>query len=69
MMIRKLVPEDGEAFAELIKDVENESSYMLYGPGERNVSADIQKKMIEALSSRDNEPFSQLKKTAVWRGI
>ncbi|WP_306009214.1 GNAT family N-acetyltransferase [Bacillus sp. MMSF_3328] len=54
MMIRKLAPEDGEAFAELIKDVENESSYMLYGPGERNVSADIQKKMIEALSSRDN---------------
>ncbi|TYS52121.1 GNAT family N-acetyltransferase [Bacillus infantis] len=54
MKVRKLEPEDGEAFAELIKDVENESSYMLYGPGERKVSADIQRKMIEALSSRDN---------------
>jgi RimJ/RimL family protein N-acetyltransferase len=54
MKIRKLVPEDGEAFAELIKDVENESSFMLFGPGERNVSTDIQRRMIEALSGRNN---------------
>jgi RimJ/RimL family protein N-acetyltransferase len=54
MKIRKLVPEDGEAFAQLIQDVENESSYMLFGPGERNVSEDIQRRMIEAFSSRDN---------------
>ncbi|MEN8700350.1 GNAT family N-acetyltransferase [Bacillus infantis] len=54
MKIRKLVSEDGEAFAGLIKDVENESSFMLYGPGERNVSADIQRRMIEVLSGRNN---------------
>ncbi|WP_010651846.1 GNAT family N-acetyltransferase [Oceanobacillus massiliensis] len=53
-MIRQAVTDDAEELALLIKQVEMESPYMLYGAGEREISAQKQSDIIQALSESDN---------------
>ncbi|MBG9444380.1 GNAT family N-acetyltransferase [Cytobacillus firmus] len=53
MIIRDIKPEDAQALADLITQVENESEYMLFEPGERKTSAEAQRKRIEAIQKED----------------
>lgn len=38
MKIREIKVEDAESLAKLISEVENQSDFMLYGAGERNIT-------------------------------
>ncbi|KON89913.1 GCN5 family acetyltransferase [Sporosarcina globispora] len=49
MIIRHIKPADAQALADLITQVENESEYMLFEPGERQTTAEAQRKRIEAI--------------------
>lgn len=52
MIIRHIKPADAQALADLIKQVENESDYMLFEPGERKTSAEAQKKKNRSYTKR-----------------
>lgn len=54
MIIRQVLPSDSEKMASLILEVENESEFMLYESGERNLSPDKQLKMIVAFLEEEN---------------
>lgn len=53
-MIREATVHDAEALMQLIKQVESESSYMLHDAGERNMTLEKQKKMIETFKQKEN---------------
>jgi RimJ/RimL family protein N-acetyltransferase len=53
-MIRQALRSDTEDLAALIGQVERESPYMLYGAGEREISAEKQAQMIEILTKKSN---------------
>ena len=44
MIIREILSDDAEGLVRLIKQVENESQYMLFESGERTMEADQQEK-------------------------
>jgi RimJ/RimL family protein N-acetyltransferase len=51
MHVRKVIPEDADKLAELIKKVE-ESNFMLFGPGERKVTGEqLRRHRIEPLEN------------------
>lgn len=53
-MIREATVHDAEALMQLIKKVENESTYMLHDPGERKMTLDKQKRMLETVENKEN---------------
>ncbi|WP_245975320.1 GNAT family N-acetyltransferase [Oceanobacillus chungangensis] len=53
-MIRQALGSDAEELAVLIGQVETESPYMLYGAGERKITAEKQAQMIETLTKKSN---------------
>ncbi|RLL42056.1 N-acetyltransferase [Oceanobacillus piezotolerans] len=54
MVIREVMEKDAEHLAQLISRVESESPYMLYGAGERNISAEKQIDMISQIKKQEN---------------
>jgi RimJ/RimL family protein N-acetyltransferase len=52
--VREITISDAQDFMELIQQVENNSEYMLFEPGERQISKEKQFKMIEAFTEKDN---------------
>lgn len=48
-MIRRVDEKDAKTLAALIRQVESESSFMLYGPGERELIEETQRRMIRRL--------------------
>jgi RimJ/RimL family protein N-acetyltransferase len=54
MLIREIIPADAESFVNLIKQVENESQFMLLEPEERKITHEDQKKRIEAMDKSGN---------------
>lgn len=48
--IREVTIDDAENLVQLIKQVETESNFMLYGSGERDIDTDKQKNQIELFS-------------------
>ncbi|MDR4889752.1 GNAT family N-acetyltransferase [Fredinandcohnia sp. QZ13] len=54
MLVREITPEDAENFVKLTQQVENTSEYMHWEAGERKVSPDQQRKMIERIGSDEN---------------
>lgn len=54
MFIRHITQSDAQSLADLITQVENESDYMLFEPGERQTSAEAQLKRIEAIQKADH---------------
>ncbi|AGK54311.1 GNAT family N-acetyltransferase [Bacillus sp. 1NLA3E] len=53
-MIREIKPDDAERMVNLIIKVENKSQYMLFEPGERNISLEQQLKRIEVMKKESN---------------
>ncbi|WP_430788857.1 N-acetyltransferase family protein [Virgibacillus flavescens] len=53
-MIREAVVSDAEEILALTRRVEEESSFMLYGAGERNSSLESMKKMLETFAEKKN---------------
>ncbi|WP_404451069.1 GNAT family N-acetyltransferase [Virgibacillus necropolis] len=53
-MLREATVHDAKALLALIKQVEEESSYMLYEAGERNTTLESQRKMLEFFESKEN---------------
>ncbi|PGL69077.1 GNAT family N-acetyltransferase [Bacillus sp. AFS055030] len=49
MNIRKIKLDDAENFVELIKEVEKQADFMLYGAGERNITGEKQRKQLEVI--------------------
>lgn len=54
MNIRQAEERDTEDFAQLIKEVESTTNYMLFGPGERKFNPEAQRKMIQAFTAERN---------------
>lgn len=54
MVIRQANEKDAESFAKLIRNVENTSDHMLYGPGERKFDIESKSKMITAITAEKN---------------
>ncbi|MEK3856088.1 GNAT family N-acetyltransferase [Cytobacillus sp. FSL H8-0458] len=54
MIIRHITPTDAQSLANLITQVENESDYMLFEPGERQTSAEAQRKRIETVQKENH---------------
>lgn len=52
--IREITPDDAEKFSALIKQVEAESQFMLMEPGERNITPERQRLMLEQIEKADN---------------
>ncbi|MFD2044268.1 GNAT family N-acetyltransferase [Ornithinibacillus salinisoli] len=53
-MIREARLDDALGLAKLVEQVESESEFMLYDPGERKPTAEKQRNMIQALTKQDN---------------
>lgn len=56
MEIRPIKVSDAEGFLELCKKVD-ESGYMMFEPGERQLTIDQQRKAIEKIQDEDNTRF------------
>ncbi|WP_319801530.1 hypothetical protein [Mesobacillus jeotgali] len=54
MIIRQAEERDTESFATLIREVENTTNFMLFGPGERKYNPDAQREMIKAFTAEKN---------------
>ncbi|QAV27685.1 GNAT family N-acetyltransferase [Neobacillus thermocopriae] len=54
MIIREARLEDAQQLANLIQQVENESEFMLFEPGERKLTPEKQRTMIENISKQKN---------------
>jgi RimJ/RimL family protein N-acetyltransferase len=54
MLIREVMSSDAESFIRLTKQVEDNSEFMLWEPGERNIKPEQQRKMIENMSKSEN---------------
>lgn len=53
-LIRKAALSDAKDLSELIYHVENNSTFLLYEPGERQFTEDKQRHMIKSLTAQDN---------------
>ncbi|MGA9227950.1 MAG: GNAT family protein [Mesobacillus sp.] len=69
MRIRQAEEKDAENFARLIRDVENTSEYMLYGPGERPFNPESKKKMITAFIAENNSAIFVAEKDEELQGF
>lgn len=49
--VRKAIQADAEQFVEVMRDAEN-SSFMLFGPGERNMTVEQAAKLIETINKK-----------------
>jgi len=54
LIIRQAEERDTESFATLIREVENTTNFMLFGPGERKFNPEAQRKMIKAFTAEKN---------------
>ncbi|MFP7296858.1 GNAT family N-acetyltransferase [Neobacillus niacini] len=54
MIIREITLNDAVSFVNLIKQVESQSQYMLFEPGERIIEPEQQEKRIEAMKKESN---------------
>lgn len=54
MLIREIKPKDAENFMNLIKQVDSEANFMLMEAGERNITAEQQRKQIEHIGQQSN---------------
>ncbi|MED1205718.1 GNAT family N-acetyltransferase [Heyndrickxia acidicola] len=54
MFIRELTPEDAAGFAEVMKKVESTSDFMMMEPGERTVTPEKQRALLEAMAIQHN---------------
>jgi RimJ/RimL family protein N-acetyltransferase len=54
MKIRVAELLDAESLGLLIQEVENSSKFMLYGPGERRINLENQRKMIQSFKDEEN---------------
>ncbi|GAA0466128.1 GNAT family N-acetyltransferase [Alkalibacillus silvisoli] len=54
MIIREVKSADSEKLSTLIQQVDQSSDYMLWEPGERNISPENQLKMIENIETQEN---------------
>lgn len=54
MIIREVISSDAESFIHLTKQVEDNSKFMLWEPGERNIKLEQQQKLIENMSKSEN---------------
>ncbi|MFF2878696.1 GNAT family N-acetyltransferase [Gottfriedia sp. NPDC057991] len=54
MNIREIKLDDAENFVQLIKEVEKQADFMLYGAGERNITAEKQRKQLEVIEKSPN---------------
>ncbi|HLR52186.1 MAG TPA: hypothetical protein VK072_04850 [Candidatus Avamphibacillus sp.] len=53
-MIREATINDAKVLADLINDVEKNSEFLLYEPGERKLTEEKQRQMIESLANQCN---------------
>ncbi|MED4227543.1 GNAT family N-acetyltransferase [Neobacillus cucumis] len=54
MLIREIKPDDAKSLANLIKQVEKESQFMLFESGERDIEPEQQAKRIEVMKKEGN---------------
>lgn len=54
MNIREIKLDDAESFVQLIKEVEKQADFMLYGAGERNITVEKQRKQLEIIEKSPN---------------
>ncbi|MCM3586717.1 GNAT family N-acetyltransferase [Mesobacillus maritimus] len=54
MIIREINEQDALALGNLIRQVENESEFMLMEPGERKIDVEQQKKWIKSMQNQEN---------------
>lgn len=54
MLIREIKLEDAEGFVSLVKEVEEDTDFMMMEAGERRISAEQQRKRIEQMKSGGN---------------
>lgn len=54
VVIREATEQDAKRLAELIKHVENKSDFLMYESGERVLTEEKQRKMIQSLSAQSN---------------
>ncbi|MFJ5761058.1 GNAT family N-acetyltransferase [Neobacillus sp. NPDC093182] len=54
MLFREITPNDAGSLINLLKQVESESKFMLFEPGERKMSGEEQAKRIEVMRKSDN---------------
>ncbi|MFB7142181.1 GNAT family N-acetyltransferase [Gottfriedia sp. NPDC056225] len=54
MNIREIKLDDAENFVQLIKEVEKQADFMLYGANERNVTVEKQRKQLEIIEESPN---------------
>lgn len=57
MHIRELNPTDAEKFLAMNKQLDQETSFMLYEPDERQTTVEQQQKMLERLSKQERSQF------------
>jgi RimJ/RimL family protein N-acetyltransferase len=57
MEIRHIREEDASKFLELNKKLDQETSFMLYEPGERQTGVEQQRQAIERITTEDNSTF------------
>ncbi|WP_353611591.1 hypothetical protein [Bacillus sp. FJAT-25509] len=57
MNIREIKLDDAENFVQLIKEVEKQADFMLYGAGERNITAEKQRKQLEVIKNHRIQPY------------
>ena len=55
MVIRQIKVQDAENFLSLCKKLDEETKFMLYEPGERDITVDAQRKQIEAVLKAENQ--------------
>jgi hypothetical protein len=54
MIIRQINPDDAEKLVQLMQRVEESSHFMLFEPGERNITPEQQRKRNEAMKEEEN---------------
>ncbi|HZG86842.1 GNAT family N-acetyltransferase [Paenibacillus sp.] len=60
MRVRTVTEQDAEAFVRLLNQIDGESDFMLYEPGERSVTAEQQREKIAALGERSTILVAEL---------
>ncbi len=55
MLIRTIRPDDADQFVHLQLQLDNETQFMMYEPGERIITVEGQRKQIERILSQDNQ--------------
>ncbi|PGS48354.1 GNAT family N-acetyltransferase [Bacillus sp. AFS041924] len=64
MNIREVKLDDTEKIIQLMKEVENQSEFMLYGPGERNITIEGQRKQLEFIGKSSHSTILVAEETS-----